>query len=56
MVRQLARDHAKIGYKLEKLEVKKTPGRIKFELQEQCLHEAIFSIVSQPTAYECRRT
>ena len=45
MVKVLARDHPETGYKLKKLEVKKTTGRPSFESQEEGLHEAIFLVV-----------
>ena len=57
MVKELARDHPEIGYKLKKLEVKNTRRRPNFESQVEGLHEAIFSIVvPESTVDERHRT
>ena len=55
--KELARYHPKIGCKLKKLEIKKTPGRSNYESQVKDMHEAIFSIVvPESSADERRRT
>ena len=57
MVEEPARDHPETGYKLKKLEVKKTPGRPNFESQVEGLHKAISSIAApESPADERRRT
>ena len=57
VVKEPAIDHPEIGYKLKKLEVKKTPERLNFESQVESLHEAIFSLaVPESTADEHLRT
>ena len=57
VVKEPAIDHPEIGYKLKKLEVKKTPARLNFESQVESLHEAIFSLaVPESTADEHLRT